>query len=437
MSIREASTPPKAALITLGCPMNQVDSEEIMGGLVSLGFEIVPEEKADIIVVNTCCFIDDARKESIDTIMSIAQLKKTANLKSLVIAGCLAERYRAELERDLTEADAVAGLKDRAEIPNLCLELLNNKHPEDKGYSRVVTGPLHSAYLRIAEGCSNRCSYCAIPMIRGPYRSRPEAEIIGQAEELASLGTRELMLIAQDTTGYGIDLDDGSLPGLLMHLSEIEGIEWIRLLYAHPAHCLDVLVEAMANLPKVLPYIDIPIQHVSPSILKRMGRFTPPEKIRTLIDKLRESIEGMVIRTSLMVGFPGETDADFRKLIEFVEDIRFERLGAFVYSREEETPAASLDNQVPDEVAFERYETLMEVQSHIAMDFHRSLVGREFEMIVDAVDSETRTLEGRSYMDAPDVDGNITAAGSVEDETAFCRVRITGADNYDLKGEVV
>lgn len=417
--------------------MNQVDSERIIGGLVSLGFEITPEEEADIVVVNTCGFIEEAREESIDTILSVAELKKSGRLKSLVVAGCFAERFMTELKSELSEADAIVGLKDRENIPGLCLKLLNRTCGQKNGYSRVVIGPPHTAYLKIAEGCDNRCSYCAIPMIRGQYKSVEEPDIIREAEELAALGVRELILIAQDTTNYGAGLNGFSLPGLLRRLSDIDNITWLRLLYAHPARFSEELIETMAILPKVLPYVDIPVQHISQKILKRMGRPVSPDRIYSLIEKLRKRIEGVVLRTSLMVGFPGETEEDFRELVDFVERVSFERLGAFVYSEEEGTGAAALGEKVPADTAYKRYETIMAAQANISKEFQRSLIGREMDMIIDSVDAGKNTITGRTYMDAPDIDGNFTAAGSVEEGEAFCRVRVTGAGIYDLTGEVI
>lgn len=430
-------TSPKAAIVTLGCPMNQVDSEHIMGGLVSQGFDIVPEEEADVIVVNTCGFIEDAREESIDSILSLARFKESGRLKALVVAGCLAERYRTELEREMAEADAVAGLSERDTIPALCLELLGRKERAEYSYSRVVTGPPNSAYLRISEGCDNRCAYCTIPMIRGSYRSVSEDEIIRDAKELASIGSRELILIGQDTTRYGTDLNGETLPGLLRRLSEIEGVEWLRLMYTHPARINDELIDVLSGLPKVLPYIDMPVQHITGKILKRMGRHTDPQEIRNLIDRIRERIDGVVLRTGLMVGFPGETDDNFDELVEFVRDVRFERLGAFVYSPEEGTPAAQMDGQVPVEKASERHEILMQIQAGISEQFHNSLIGREFDIIVDEVDSGTGSVLGRTYMDAPDVDCNVAVAHGVNGDQAFSRVRITETGAYDLVGEVV
>lgn len=428
--------PPKAALVTLGCPMNQVDSERIMGGLVSLGFEITPEEDADVIVVNTCGFIESAREESVETIMSIAELKESGRLKSLVVAGCLAERYREELERDLAEADAVVGLAERDAIPQLCLDLLGRSGVKDPAYSRVVTGPLNTAYLKIAEGCDNRCSYCAIPMIRGRFRSIPEDTVVTDAEELVSLGGSELILIAQDTTAYGADLGTTSLPRLLKRLDAIEGLSWIRLLYANPSKFTDELTEAVADIPSVIPYIDIPVQHIARPVLKRMGRPSDPDVIKRLIDRLRTRIEGVVLRTSVMVGFPGETDKDFEELLSFVEEARFERLGAFIYSPEEGTRAADFEDTVPEDTALGRYERIMELQATLSGTFHRSLVGREFDMIVDDADPDNGTITGRTYMDAPDIDGSVTAAGAGNDN-AFRRIRITAAGQYDLEGEII
>ena len=434
-----ARTPhPRAALVTLGCPSNQVDSERIMGGLVSLGFEIVPEEEADIIVVNTCGFISDAREESMSTILDIAELKSQGRLKKLVVAGCMAERYAAELREELHEADAIVGLAGRDSIPELCRDLLDAPLPKNTQYARVVTGPPHTGYLRIAEGCGHLCTFCAIPFIRGDFRSDPADALIRDAEELASTGVHELILVGQDTTAWGSDLGTNEiLAGLLPKLAAIDGIDWIRLMYAHPAHMDDRLIEAMAGIPQVLPYIDLPLQHISGDILRRMGRRTPPERIRELVGSLREKIEGVVIRTSLIVGFPGETEHDFNELMSFVREARFERMGAFVYSPEEGTAAADFGDAVPEDVAVERYERLMTAQAEIAESFHQSLVGREFDVIVDGADPDENVIVGRTYMDAPDVDGNVTVPGGVEEDTPFLRVRITGAEEYDLAGELV
>lgn len=428
---------PAAALVTLGCPMNQVDSERIMGGLVSLGFELVPEEEADVIVVNTCGFIERAREESIGTILEVAEYKRAGRAKALVVCGCLAELYRGELAEELSEADVVAGLSERDRIPEICLDLLKIKSREEPVYTRVVSGPRHTAYLKISEGCNNVCSYCNIPRIRGHFRSVPEEEILREAEELVSIGARELVLIGQDTTNYGADMDDAGLPRLLEKIAAVEGVRWLRLLYAHPSHMNAEMIEAMGCIQKLLPYVDLPVQHISQKILRSMGRFTSPEDIRGLIAGLRERVPGIVLRTSLIVGFPGETEKEFGELLDFMEDVRFERLGAFTYSREEGTRAALLEGDIPAEAATERYEEVMRLQAEITEEFQRSLIGRELEMIVDEIDPDTEDVFGRAYMDAPEIDGVISVAGGIAPDAEFCRVRIVDAGTYDLVGEVV
>lgn len=436
MTNRRKRSKSRAAVVTLGCPMNQVDSERIMGGLIARGFEIVPEHEADIVVVNTCAFIGDAREESVETILDIAGLKHTGRLKSLVVAGCLAERYRTELERNLEEADAVLGLADRGRIADVCRDLAGLPRIA-ADFVRVVSGPTHTAYLKIAEGCSHRCTFCAIPAIRGPFGSIPADDIVRDATDLVSLGARELVLIAQDTTAYGSDTGDTDLAGLLERLGEIGHLDWIRLMYTHPALFNDRLVTTIADIPAVLPYVDVPLQHIAGNVLRRMGRSTPPGDIRRLVERLRARVPGMALRTALIVGFPGETEKDFEELLAFVEETRFERLGAFVYSPEEGTPAASFEDAVPEEIAHERYATLMELQAGIAAAFNDSLVGREFDVIIDEIDTKEGSVTGRTYMDAPEVDGTVTTAGVLDEDKPFVRVRITGAETYDLHGELL
>ncbi len=431
------TAPPKAALVSLGCPMNQVDSERMISGFIENGFEIVSEEEADVIVVNTCGFIESAREESIDAILSVAELKKHGNLKAVIAAGCLAERYRDELVRELPEADVVIGLADAAQIPEVCGKLLGYTMPENKLYSRALIGYPHMAYLRISEGCDHRCSYCAIPMIRGKFRSVPEESVLEDAHELASLGIKELILIGQDTTYYGNDVGTTNLAGLLEQLNDIEDIEWIRIMYAHPGHFTEKLIEAYISLPKVIPYIDIPIQHISPNVLKRMGRGDSADSLKRLLDTLRDRIEGLAFRTAVIVGFPGETEKDFSELSGFIRDFRFERLGAFEYSAEIGTRAALFEETVLPEIARERYEKMMGIQREVSAEFHASLIGREFDMIVDEYDPFTGGAVGRTYMDAPDIDGNISVGCGVEKGDVFRRVRVAGADTYDLSGEIV
>lgn len=431
------TSPPKASLVTLGCPMNQVDSERITGGLAARGFEIVPEEEAEVIVVNTCGFIESAREESIETILSLADMKNGGRLKRLVVAGCMAQRYRDELERDLTEADAVVGLTDAGRIPDICCELIGYEPRGKPAYSRVLMGYPHTGYLKIAEGCDNRCTYCAIPAIRGPFRSVQEETVLEDARVLAGLGIHELILIGQDTTLYGKEFEGASLSRLLEKLHDIDGFGWIRLLYGHPAHIDDGLIDTIANLPKVVPYIDLPLQHIAAGVLKRMGRKTPPVSIRRLLDRIRERIDGVVLRTALITGFPGETDDDFNELLSFMEAYRFERLGAFVYSPEEGTPAASYDDEVPHDVAEARYDALMRTQQDISAAFNASIVGREFDMIVDEFDPATGEATGRTYMDAPDIDGNVFVPRGVQNGKPFYRIKVVEAHEYDIRGEII
>jgi len=420
-----------AAVVTLGCPMNQVDSESIMSGLVSRGFELVPETDARVIVVNTCGFLEDACRESIDTILELAELKASGNLERLVVAGCLAQRYPDDLGRELPEADAIVGLDERGGIAGLCESLLGFSDPGPDVFSRVVSGPAHSAYLKIAEGCDNRCTYCTIPSIRGPYRSRPVEEILEDAGSLVELGARELILIAQDTTCYGKD-GGPPLEELLDRLQVFEGLEWVRIMYTHPDHFTDFLVEAVSGNPKVIPYLDIPVQHFSGRVLRRMGRKGGPDRLHRLLENLREKIPGLVLRTSLIVGFPGETERDFEELMDFVEDVRFERLGAFKFSPEEGTPAARLPGAVPAEVASARYDRLMEVQSGIIRAFHDSLIGREFRMIIDEIDEASHAVRGRTYMDAPDVDCTVSVFVDTPPVEEFMKIKIVSAGFYDL-----
>ena len=432
-----SNTQPSAAVVTLGCPMNEVDSENIMSGLVRRGFVLTVPEEAEVLVVNTCAFVADAREESLEAIMSLAELKETGRLQGLVVAGCLAERYRADLEAELDEADAVLGLTDRERIPDVCLDLLK-RVAEDGGYTRAVTGPPNTAYLKIAEGCDNRCTFCAIPGIRGLFRSRPADQIVAEAAELSELGNRELVLIAQDSTAWGLDLPEpDSLANLLARLNGIESVRWLRLMYAHPASMDDSLIEAMASLDRVVPYVDMPVQHIAAGVLRRMGRTTSPDRIREIVARLRDRIPDVAIRTAVITGFPGETEADFRELLDFVEEARFDRLGAFVYSPEEGTAAARLTETVQTETARERYEAVLAAQETIAGYSHAALVGGIEEIVIDEYDTESGIVHGRTYRDAPEVDGIVVAHGTVSPGQAFCSVRITDSDVYALEGDIV
>ena len=428
---------PNVSFITLGCPMNQVDSEKMMTGLVSRGFNLSNEEDADIIIVNTCGFIESARLESVDNILSVARMKKKGKLKALVITGCLAERYGSEIKKEFPEADAVVCLGDEANLPEICKNLLDFKSEETREGSKVLIGLPHTAYLKISEGCNNRCSYCAIPSIRGPFRSMDEDGIIAEARDLLSFGIHEIVLIGQDTTLYGGDPTGKKLAGLIGKLADIDGIDWIRLMYAHPAHFGDELLKAFSDVPKLIPYIDLPIQHISETVLKNMGRNTSPSGIRNLVAKLRDSIKDLVLRTSIMVGFPGETDSDFSELIDFVSETRFERMGAFIYSPEEGTKAYELEGKIPQKIAEERYDIIMDIQQDISSEFQKTLVGKEFDMILDESGPFGKTVTGRAYFDAPEIDGNILAVGKVKDDKPFQKVKITKADKYDLKGRFI
>ena len=429
----KSESSPCFSLVSLGCPMNQVDSEKIMASLFAEGFQMSSEDEADIIIVNTCAFIEAAVGESVDTVLSLASLKKKGRLKGLIVTGCLAERYHGEIEKELPEADAFIRLAGRDTIPAVCLELLNMTASGRCGMNaKVITGPMHSAYLKIAEGCNNRCTYCSIPAIRGRFKSIPGDDLIREADELVSVGARELILIAQDTTGYE------NLEGLLENLCNIKGLHWIRLMYTHPRFITDSLIEKLGSLPKVLPYLDIPIQHASDSILKRMGRGHDSAHAEKLIFKLREKIKGVTLRTSMIVGFPGETDEDFNCLKDFVRNIRFERLGTFMYSPEEGTPAFGFNKKVPVKKAEERLDILMKTQHEISNGFNRSFIGREMKVIVDYAGDDSVIC--RTPMDAPDVDCSVTVDKSPEEKVnniadGFMTVRITDADAYDFKAE--
>jgi len=419
---------PYFSLVSLGCPMNQVDSEKIMTALVAEGFQMVSEDEADIIIVNTCAFIEAAVRESVDTILSLASLKKNGALKGLIVTGCLAERYYREIEKELPEADAFIRLGDRDAIPAICLQLLNMSAASPCGMNaKVVTGPMNSAYLKIAEGCNNRCSYCSIPAIRGSFKSVPAVDLLREANELVSIGVKELILIAQDTTSYK------NLEDLLENLCNINGLDWIRLMYTHPRFIGESLIEKLASLPRVLPYLDIPVQHASDSVLKRMGRGYDSAHIEKLILRLREKIKGIALRTSMIVGFPGETNEDFDRLTEFVKYIRFERLGTFMYSPEEGTSAFGFDKKVPLKKAKERFDILMNIQRDISADFNRSFIDREIKVIVDYIGDDA--IICRTPMDAPDVDCSVTVAKNNEDNIidGFVMVKINDADAYDFK----
>ncbi len=438
----------KVGFVSLGCPKNLVNTETMLARLVSAGFEIVAEDvDADVIVINTCAFIESAKKEAIDNILDVAWLKENHTLKGIVVAGCLPERYRDEVMKELPEVDAIIGV---GSIDDICeavtaayegrkFSSFGDKNTVPLGGERVITTPEYFAYLQIAEGCDNCCSYCAIPSIRGRFRSRPMSEIIDEARDLASLGVKELCVIAQDTTRYGEDLYGVySLDSLVHELSQIDGIEWIRLLYCYPDRITDSLIDEIASNPKVVKYLDIPIQHISTPVLKRMNRRDSEESIREIISKLRNRIPGIYLRTTVMTGFPGETDEDFDKLLAFVKETRFERLGAFVYSREEGTPAYDLSDQVPEKLKRKRYELIMREQRKIHAAINKATVGKTLRVINEGYDQVAESYYGRSFADAPDIDGKIYYSSPRRlRDGEFVNVLVQDVIDYDLTGKVV
>ncbi|PAB61209.1 30S ribosomal protein S12 methylthiotransferase RimO [Anaeromicrobium sediminis] len=433
---------------TLGCAKNQVDSEVMMGLLREHGFELEMEEHmADIIIVNTCGFINDAKQESIDTILSLAKYKEDGNCKLLIVAGCLGERYNDELLKELPEVDGIVGTGNFPQIVEIVNNTLKGERTSkygdinvvfDENMPRILTSPSYSAYLKIAEGCNNLCTYCIIPKLRGEYRSRDMKDIIQEAKSLASQGVKELIIIAQDTSNYGIDLyGEIKIGDLLDELNEIEGIKWIRILYCYPDKIDDKLIESIARNEKVCRYIDMPIQHCSDKVLKLMNRKTSKEHIETVINKLREKVEDISIRTTLIVGFPGETEEDFLELKDFVKRMRFDRLGVFAYSQEEGTPAAKLPNQVEEHVKISRQEEIMDIQKNISFEKNNDKIGKIYDILIEEKEAEN-VYAGRSMYDIPEVDGIVYVNSEVDlKEGQMVKTEITDAFEYDLIGEML
>ncbi len=438
----------KIVLISLGCDKNLVDSERMLGMLQDGGYEFTDDvEEADIAVVNTCCFIGDAKEESINTLLGLEESKKTGRLKALIAAGCLAERYREEIQREIPGVDAIVGTAATADIVAAVEETLAG-HPGNHyrdinarpgpGGRRIVTTGGHYAYLKIAEGCDKRCTYCIIPRVRGSYRSVPMEELLAEAASLAESGVKELILVAQETTLYGVDLyGEKKLPELLRGLAGIGGIHWIRLLYCYPEEITQELIETIATEPKVCRYLDIPIQHASDPVLRRMGRRTRSEELRAMVERLRERIPDICLRTTLITGFPGETEEDFEELYRFVNETEFDRLGVFSYSREEDTPAAGMPDQVEEAVADSRRAELMELQQAIAFERAEDMVGRILTVMVEGRVAGEDTYVARTYRDAPEVDGYLFFSSGAEFMTGdFVKVRVTDSNEYDLIGEI-
>lgn len=435
----------KAAIVSLGCSKNLIDSEVMAQSILNNGYEITDDEQnADIIVINTCGFIDKAKQESIDAILEMSAYKNGGNCKALIASGCLAERYNEVLAKELPELDAVIGTGDYKDIAEVIQKVLSGKREVRWGNQemidinnlpRQISSFGASTYLKIAEGCDNRCSYCVIPSLRGRYRSRRMEDILKEAAELSKIGIKELNIVAQDITRYGKDLyNDYKLANLLFKLSEIDGIEWIRLLYSYPEEFSDELIEIIAGNEKICKYLDLPIQHASNSILKKMGRRSSKEKILELIDKLRTSIPDIVLRTTLIVGFPGETEKDYKELYDFVSEVEFNRLGVFEYSREEGTAAYNMPFQIDDAVKRDRLEGIMLLQKGISQKNNKKLIGKRLKVLIEGF--YDGKYFGRSYMDAPEIDGRIYFKSDnrlIPGE--FCNAEVKKAYEYDLIGE--
>ena len=436
----------KILFISLGCDKNLADSEEMLGLLTAGGHEITDDEtQADAIVINTCCFIKDAKEESVETILEMAEYKKTGSCHALVVTGCMAQRYQKEIIQEVPEVDAVLGTTSYGDIVKALEEAVAGNHFEefrdidylpDTGSKRVLTTGGHFGYLKIAEGCDKHCTYCIIPKLRGRFRSVPMERLVAQAEDMAEQGVKELILVAQETTVYGKDLyGKKSLHILLKKLCEIRGIRWIRILYCYPEEIYDELIETIRDEKKICQYLDIPIQHASDRILKRMGRRTSKQELIDIIGKLRKEIPDIVLRTTLITGFPGETEEDHEELKEFVDEMEFDRLGVFTYSPEENTPAAEMADQVPEEVKEERRDELMELQQEISYDRGQDRIGQELLVMIEGKVADESAYIGRTYGDAPKVDGYIfVQTGELLMTGDFAKVRVTGALEYDLIG---
>ena len=437
-------------MVSLGCAKNQVDGEVLMASLKNAGFLTVDDAAlADIAIVNTCGFIESAKRESIEEILELAALKKEGKIKKLVITGCLSERYQKEMHQELPEADAVLGIGANGDIAPLLTKMMEeNTYVEsfpDKSRmplcgDRELTTPSYFAYVKIAEGCDNRCSYCAIPLIRGGYRSRTMESIEEECKSLVANGAKELVLIAQDTSRYGIDLyGEYSLAKLMRRLCRIDGLRWLRVLYCYPDSITDELLDTMAQEEKIVPYIDLPLQHASGPILKAMNRRGDRQSLTALMNKIRERVPGVVLRTTLITGFPGETEEDFTELAEFVKDVKFQRLGCFAYSQEEGTPAAELPGQLDEEVKAHRAELIMDRQMEIMERQGMELIGKTLEVLVEGYDRYAECWFGRSWRDAPDVDGKIffTTGGKRPRLGSFVQVRVEDCMDCDLTGRLV
>ena len=435
----------KVGFISLGCSKNLVDTEVMLRKLHDAGFEITPDEtEAEIIVINTCGFIESAKQEAIDNILDAAKLKEWGKCRHIIATGCLVERYREEVMREMPEIDALVGVGSICDIAEACEAVMRgekytsfkDKNTSKLGGDRILTSDEHSAYLKIAEGCDNKCTYCAIPLIRGRFRSRTVEDIVAEARDLEALGVKELNLIAQDTSRYGLDIyGEYSLARLVREICKATDIPWIRLLYCYPDKITDELIEEMRNNPRLLKYMDIPIQHISDSVLTRMNRHGGKALICETVKKLRERVPGIILRTTAMVGFPGETEENFTELCEFIKEARFDRFGAFTYSEEEGTAAAEFEGRVDPQTKQDRYDILMQTQLTVTEEQNESKIGNTYTVICDGFDTVAEIYYGRSYQDAPDVDGRVYFTSNKKVEKGeFVDVKITEALDYDLVG---
>ena len=439
----------KILCVSLGCDKNLVDTEMMLGLLNKDGYSFTDDEnEADIIVINTCCFINDAKEESVNTILEMVELKKTGKCKALIVTGCMAQRYKQEIIDEIPEVDGILGTSTYDEISAVLKKALGGEHgvscfhdlnalPEVQTERMLTTGG-HYAFLKIAEGCDKHCTYCIIPSLRGNYRSVPMERLLKEAESLAKKGVRELILVAQETTLYGVDLyGKKMLPELLHRLAQIAGIYWIRIQYCYPEEITDELIETIRTEEKVCHYLDIPIQHASDNVLRRMGRRTNQAQLREMISKLRTAIPDIALRTTMIAGFPGETEEDHEEVMRFVDEMEFERLGVFAYSAEEDTPAAAFPDQIDQEVKEERRDEIMELQQEIAFEKSESMVGRVLDVMIEGKVADEPAYVGRTYMDAPGVEGYIFVnTGEAMMSGDFVRVKVTGSSDYDLIGEV-
>lgn len=439
----------KILFISLGCDKNLVDSEEMLGLLNREHFEFTDDEsEADVIVINTCCFVNDAKEESVNTILQMAEYRKSGSCKAIIVTGCLAQRYKTEISDEIPEVDAILGTSSYDKIVDavkstICGEKYEKFNPLDEliveESERVVTTGGHYAYIKIAEGCNKCCTYCIIPKIRGRYRSVPEEDILKTAEKLVENGAKELILVAQETTLYGVDLYGRKmLPDLLKKICKIPGLIWVRILYCYPEEITDELIEVMKNEPKVCHYIDMPIQHASDKILKAMGRRTNRVELTERILKIRKEIPDIVLRTTLISGFPGETEEDHEEMLDFVDEMEFERLGVFAYSPGEDTAAAEMPDQIDEDIKIKRRNEIMELQQEIAFENAENMIGRDLLVMIEGKVVDENAYVGRTYMDCPNVDGNIFITTDEELITGdFVKVKVTGAAEYDLIGEII